>query len=278
MRVGNVEIHCVSDGMINLDGGTFFGSVPKPVWSRRCQTDEQNRIRVAMNSYLIISQGSRILVDTGLGTKLSAREQGFWGLARDGTVTDNLSRLGVLPEDIDVVVNTHLHADHCGGNTYVRDGSLLPSFPRARHCIQRLEWEAAVHPNDWSRYQYLKENFAPVAEAGLLELLDGDKALTSEVRCLMAVGHTPGHQCVVVESEREWAVMIGDVAPLVPQVEKTHWLTSFDMEPMVNMEAKKRILEEARRRNGLIFLVHDPEVQACRLVERDGRVAVERVA
>src|SRR3972149_7674541 len=114
MRVGNVEIHCVSDGMISLDGGTFFGSVPKPVWSRRCQTDEQNRIRVAMNSYLIISQGSRILVDTGLGTKLSAREQGFWGLARDGTVTDNLSRLGVLPEDIDVVATT-TSLPHPGG-------------------------------------------------------------------------------------------------------------------------------------------------------------------
>ncbi|MDP2726336.1 MAG: MBL fold metallo-hydrolase, partial [Dehalococcoidia bacterium] len=223
------------------------------------------------------SQGHRILVDTGLGTKLSAREEQFWGLKRDGGLIDNLRRLGVAPEEVDMVVNTHLHADHCGSNTHYRNGSLVPTFPQAQYYIQKLEWEAATHPNEWSRYQYHEENFVPIAEAGLLHLLDGDAPLTSEVRCLLAKGHTPGHQCVVIESDGEWAVIIGDIAPMAPQVERVHWLSSFDMEPMVNMETKKRLLQEARARNGLIFLFHDPQVQAGRLVEQEGKVRLEKV-
>lgn len=277
MRVGRVEIESVSDGTMNLDGGTMFGSVPKSVWSRYCPPDEQNRIRVSMNSYLLTSDGLRILVDTGLGTKLSARQVGFWGLERDGDVRQNLLRLGISPEDINMVVNTHLHADHAGGNTYHRDGVPVPSFPSARYCIQREEWEAATHPNDWSQYQYDQANFLPVAEAGLVRLLDGETLLTPEVRCIPAGGHTPGHQCVVVESEGEWAVIMGDVAPIVPQVERAHWLPSYDMAPMVNLETKKRILQEARKRNGLIFLCHDTQVRACRLVEREGKVVVVAV-
>lgn len=278
MRVGKVEIQAVSDGIINLDGGMLFGAVPRAVWARRCPPDQQNCIPLALNCYLVVSQGRRILVDTGLGNKLTAREEGFWGLRRDGGLLENLRRLGLVPEDIDVVVNTHLHADHCGSNTLYRDGRLAPTFPRAQYCIQRLEWEAATHPNEWSQWQYLKENFIPVAEAGVLRLLDGDTALTPQVRCILAQGHTPGHQCLVVESEGEWAVIMGDSAPLVPHVERVHWLPSFDMEPMVNLETKKRLFQEARARNGLIFLFHDPQVQAGRLVEQEGKVRLERVA
>lgn len=277
MRIGNVGIEVVSDGVLNLDGGTLFGSVPKSVWARYCRPDEQNRIPISMNSCLITSQGRRILVDTGLGTKLSEKQKGFWGLERDGDIRQNLLRLGLSPGEIDVVVNTHLHADHCGGNTYRRDGVAVPAFPRAEYCVQQLEWEAATHPNEWSHYQYDGENFLPVAESGLLRLLDGDTQLTPEVRCILAAGHTPGHQCVLVESEGEWAVVMGDVASMVPHVERVHWLPSFDMAPMINMETKKRILQEARKRNGVIFLCHDIQVRACRLVEREGKVVVEAV-
>lgn len=278
MRVGKVEIQAVSDGIINLDGGTLFGSVPRTVWERSCTPDAQNHIRTAMNSYLIISQGRRILIDTGLGTRLSQRQKGFWGLERDADFLENLRSLSLAPEDIDIVVNTHLHADHCGGNTYHRDTALAPVFQSARYCIQRQEWEAATHPNEWSRFQYDPDNFMPVADAGLLDLLDGDTRLTSEVRCVLAVGHTPGHQCVVVESEGEWGLILGDIAPIVPHLERLHWLTSYDMAPMVNLETKKRLLKEALDRKGLVFLCHDSQVQACRLLEKDGRVKAEPVA
>ncbi len=277
MRVGKVDVQAVSDGIINLDGGTMFGSVPKSVWARYCRPDEHNRIPTAMISYLITSQGRRILVDTGLGTKLSAKQEGFWGLDRDGDIRENLRRIGLPPDEIDVVINTHLHADHSGGNSYYRDGVLVPAFPKAEHWIQQLEWEAATHPNEWSLFQYNRENFMPVAESGQLRLLDGDTQLTPEVRCILAGGHTPGHQCVEIESEGEWAIILGDVASIVPHVERVQWLASYDMAPMINLETKKRLFEKARQRNGLIFLCHDIRVRACRLVEKEGKLEAEAV-
>lgn len=277
MRIGKVEIQAVSDGSLGLDGGMMFGSIPKTIWSRRCPPDELNRVLLHLNCYLLLSQGRRILIDTGFGDKLNPKQQQAANLKQDGGILESLRRLGLAPEDIDTVVNTHLHIDHCGGNTCVRDGGLVPTFPRAQYCIQRLEWEAATNPNDWTLWQYWQENYVPLAEAGVLRLLDGDTTLTSEVRCIPTRGHTPGHQCIVIESEGEWAIILGDLAPLVPHAERTIWIPALDMEPLVNLETKRRIFQEVRDRNGLMFFIHDPKIQAGRMVERDGKPMVERV-
>jgi glyoxylase-like metal-dependent hydrolase (beta-lactamase superfamily II) len=278
MQLGKVEIQPISDGTIYLDGGMLFGSVPKAVWQRQVCPDELNRIPLALNSFLLTSGGKRILVDTGLGSKLSERDHQIWGLQREAGLVEGLRRIGLEPGDIDIVVNTHLHADHAGANTFYQDDVLRPSFPRAQYCIQEQEWEAATNPNEWSRWQYLEQNFRPLQEHGLLRLLDGDTPLTPEVKCILAPGHTPGHQCVVIESEGHWAVILGDAAPLIPHVERVHWLPSFDMAPMVNLETKKRLFQEARERRGLLLLFHDPSLWAGRLVEREGKLRLEKVA
>lgn len=271
MRLGRVEIQRVSDGIMHLDGGTLFGVLPRTAWSRFFPADEANRIPVATNSYLITSEGRRILVDTGLGTRLSPREIMLWGLERDGHVIENLAQMGVTPEQIDVVILTHLHPDHAAGNTLLVDGKLAPAFPKAQHWVQKREWEAATRPNEWSRMQYDPQNFMPIAEAGLLHLVDGDTAVTSEVRCVLAEGHTPGHQCAVVESDGRHAVVMGDVAPMAPHLERVHLLASFDMEPMANLQTKKRLFQEAHRDGTVFLLAHDPNAWACRLEEQEGR-------
>ncbi len=278
MYLGNVEIHTISDGVMHLDGGTMFGVLPRTVWSRYYPADDQNRIPVATNCNLIISEGRRILVDTGLGSRLTPRETQLWGLEREGDLVEKLGRLGISPEDIDVVVLTHLHPDHAAGNTRLEDSKLVPVFSRAEHWVQKREWEAATNPNDWSKLQYDQRNFMPIAESGLLRLIDGETAITQDVRCILAEGHTPGHQCVVIESKSEWAIVPSDAAPMVPHVERPQWLPAFDMEPMTNLETKKRICRMALEKKGIFLLAHDPNALACRLVEQDGRVKSEVVA
>ncbi|MDP2662984.1 MAG: MBL fold metallo-hydrolase [Dehalococcoidia bacterium] len=277
MLVGNVDIQVVNDGVMHLDGGTMFGVIPRTIWSTHYPPDEQNRIPIAINNAFFTSEGRLILVDAGLGSRLTPKQTALWGLVRDGDLIANLSKLGVTPEDIDIVIMTHLHPDHAAGSTRLVDGKLAPVFPKAQFWVQRKEWEAATNPNDWSRFQYEPQNFLPIAEAGQLHLIDGDTPVTSEIRCVLAEGHTPGHQCVVVESAGEWAAIMGDVAPMMPHVERPQWLPAFDMEPMVNLETKKRFYREAREKNGIFFLAHDPNVVACRLVEQDGRVRAKAV-
>lgn len=183
VRVGDIEFYLLSDGVMRGDGGGFFGLVPKVLWEREIKPDELNRIPVALNCLLVLAGGKRILVDTGYGEKLSPKDWHRLALQRDSTLTEQLARLGLRPDDIDIVVNTHLHADHAAGNTALIDGRLAPAFPRAEYWVQRREWEDANHPNERTRATYLEENLRPLAEHGVLgmnRLLDS--YLSSDLR------------------------------------------------------------------------------------------------
>jgi glyoxylase-like metal-dependent hydrolase (beta-lactamase superfamily II) len=277
LRLGNADLHIVSDGLAWMDGGGHFGLVPKVLWEKVVQADELNRIPMALNCLLVVSEGRRILVDTGFGDKLSAKERQIWSIAGQSRLVGDLRRLGFAPEDIEIVINTHLHSDHCGGNTVLRDGQVVPTFPRAEYWIQRLEWADARYPNERTRGTYLAENFVPLEEHGQLRLLYGDTRVTSEVRCVVTRGHTRAHQSVVIESGGETAIYLGDLASWTILMERLAWISAFDVEPLETIETKRRVRNWALEKNALLIFEHDSRVQMGYLREDEGKYRVEAV-
>jgi len=277
LRLGNVNLHIVSDGLAWMDGGGHFGLVPKVLWEKVVQADELNRIPMALNCLLVVSEGKRILVDTGFGDKLSPKERQVWSIADESRLLGDLRCLGFTPEDIDIVINTHLHSDHCGSNTILRDGEVVPTFPRAEYWIQRLEWADARYPNERTRATYLAENFVPLEERGQLRLLYGDTRVTSEVRCVVTRGHTRAHQSVIIESDGETAIYLGDLASWTIQMERLAWTSAFDVEPLETIETKRRIRDWALEKNALLIFEHDSRVQKGYLREGKGKYKVETV-
>jgi glyoxylase-like metal-dependent hydrolase (beta-lactamase superfamily II) len=234
-------------------------------------------VPTATNSLLILSEGKRILVDTGLGSKLSAKEQEIVNRPGDGELLAHLRDLGFQPEDIDIVVNTHLHADHCGGNTLIRDGASIPTFPRAEYWIQRLDWADALYPNERTRATYLPANLKPLEAAGQLRLLSGDTRVTREVKCVVTPGHTRAHQCVLIESGGQKALFLGDMAGRAIFMERIAWLPAYDIEPLVNLETRRTWRDWALEENALLIFEHDHVVTMGRLRQEGERVVVEPV-
>ena len=278
MRLGNANLHIVSDGLAWMDGGGHFGLVPKVLWEKVVQADEFNRIPMVLNCLLVVSEGKRILVDTGFGDKLSSKERQIWSIAGDSRLVGDLRRLGFAPEDIEIVINTHLHSDHCGGNTILRDGEVVPTFPRAEYWIQRLEWADARYPNERTKATYLAENFVPLEEHGQLRLLYGDTRVTSEVRCIVTRGHTRAHQSVVIESDGETAIYLGDLASWTIQIERLAWTSAFDVRPLETIETKRCVRDRALEKSVLLIFEHDSRVQMGYLQEEGGKYKVIEVA
>jgi glyoxylase-like metal-dependent hydrolase (beta-lactamase superfamily II) len=270
MRLGDVSLRLVSDGIYWEDGGGLFGLVPKALWQGICAPDEQNRVPFELRS-LLIETGSRcILVDTGYGDKLTVKQRGFVSLAGERRLLSSLAAVGVQPEQIELVVNTHLHNDHCGGNTALSaDGVAAPVFSRAAYCVQRLELADATFPNERTRSTYNSENWAPLQNAGRLQVLSGDTRLTPEVRVIVTPGHTRAHQCVVVESGGETALFLGDVASWPIHIERPAWVPAYDVEPMVSIETKRNLARWAIDRHVLRIFEHHLVIAAGYLLPTD---------
>lgn len=279
MRFGSVELALVSDGVYWEDGGGLFGLVPRALWEREMQPDERNRLPFENRCLLIQSDEQRILVDTGHGDKLSDKERGFISLEGEGRLLRSLEQVGIGPLDIDLVIDTHLHGDHCGGNTRYEDGKLVPTFPWASYVVQRLELADASWPNERTRATYLAENWEPLAQNGQLRVLWGDTRLTNEVRVMVMPGHTRAHQCVVVESEGRTAIYLGDVASWPIHMERLAWVPAYDVEPLVSIETKRNLARWAVEKQALLIFDHHPTVAAGFLheTERPDRFRLEPV-
>jgi len=267
--VGDLELISLSDGIIRLDGGLMFGLVPKPLWERNTPADERNRVTLAMRPLVV--RGTRtMIIDAGVGNKGDAKFNRIYGIDRSQSLDRTLAEAGLGPEDIDVVLATHLHFDHAGGFT-VRDeaGRLRPRFPRARYVIRRGEWEDATHPNERSRGSYHVENYAPLAEAGVLELVDDDQTIMPGVRVKRTGGHTMHHQAIWIESRGQHAVYPADLMPMTVHL-PANWIMGIDAYPMDTLVAKKAFLEEAAAKEALVFFQHDPKTPAGHITRQNG--------
>ena len=280
-RIGDIEIIPISDGVVMMDSGGPFGLVPRALWSRYLQPDERHRVPMSLTCLLVRAGGRIIVVDTGLGDKLDEKTAHQWGLTRpEGTLLDGLARQGVQPEDVDIVIDTHLHGDHCAGNTILgADGQPRATFPRAQYYVQRREYEDAMHPNERTRATYFPINYAPLYDAGQLTLLDGDTEIAPGVTGVVTPGHTPGHQSVIFASGGAYALFVADLASYAVHFERLGWMTAYDVEPLVTLETKRHWQAWALETNALLIFQHDTQTLAGRLVEDEsGRRRVVREA
>jgi glyoxylase-like metal-dependent hydrolase (beta-lactamase superfamily II) len=271
LRIGDIEMLVVSDGVIWQDAGATFGLVPRIMWERYApEIDEKYRLWVGLNSLVVRSSGKTVLIDSGCGSKRT-QAPGAMGIEDTGHLIANLAAEGIRADDVDVVLNTHLHFDHCGGNTGLEEGRPKPAFPRAKYILQKGEWEAASHPNERTRGTYLAENFEPLEDARQVELVEGDAEIVSGLRMTMAPGHTEDHVVFEVESGGDVAIYIGELAQQPVQLERVAWVSAFDILPMVSIETKKRFIEKAVDRRALLVSVHAPYPGLGRLLADDGK-------
>ncbi|MFL5482556.1 MAG: MBL fold metallo-hydrolase [Gemmatimonadaceae bacterium] len=274
-KIGALTVHAIQAGGQKLDGGAMFGVVPKPLWEKQIASDERNRIQMGMRCLLIEHPSGLILIDTGAGNKEDEKFRSIYGLENGGAegltmLEDGLAQVGVKPTDIVMVINTHLHFDHAGGNTRLgKGGKVEISFPNATYIVKRGEYEYATHTNERTAASYFARNFTPLEAAGKIEFVSREKEIVKGVRVIPTPGHTPFHQSILIESAGQRAFYLGDLVPTAAHL-PLPWIMGYDVEPLVTLETKRRILKQAMDENWLLIFEHDAK-NAWGRVEHDGK-------
>jgi glyoxylase-like metal-dependent hydrolase (beta-lactamase superfamily II) len=279
LTLGDARLTMLNGGNFRLDGGAMHGVVPKTLWSKLVSCDELNRCEYTTRCLLVEVAGRRILVETGNGDKFAPKLKAIYGIDHDRSVRDALHELGLEPEAIDTVVMTHMHFDHSGGTTRrSATGALEPAFPRARHVVQAREWQDATHPHERNRASYLGENILPLADAGLLQLVDGEAEIAPGVRVLPTPGHTVGHQSVLIGApDGPKALFLGDVVPTAVHT-RLPWVMGYDLEPARTVDTKRALFQRALEEDWLLLWGHDRDHMGGRLaVDKDGNYVVREL-
>jgi glyoxylase-like metal-dependent hydrolase (beta-lactamase superfamily II) len=287
-HVGSFRCFTLEGGRLRLDGGAMFGVVPKPLWSKRMPPDERNRIPMGLRCLLVEHPDGLVLIDTGLGNKEDSKFHDIYGVENRGSsgatqLEDSLFDIGYKPEEIQWVINTHLHFDHAGGNIAARpssdgDGarSLELAFPNATYVVQRKELEFARHTNERTRASYLSHNFDPVDAAGRWHLIEGDVEVLPGISVRVTPGHVPFHQSVLVQDKKDGAVFLGDIMPTAAHL-PLPWIMGYDLEPLRTLESKRAIVQEAVDKHWRFVFEHDPVVAFGRVVREGKEVALADV-
>ncbi len=275
MKLGTFEIDALSDGTFSLDGGQMFGVVPKPLWEKKLPADERNRVRLGLTCLLVRTGKYNVLIETGIGEKFDAKHTRIYNIDHSSRLPEELSRYGLGLDDIDIVINSHLHFDHCGWNTRREGSQFVPTFPKARYFMQRAEWEHALHPSERDRASYLEEWFAPAEPQTVF--VEGAREIVPGVRVELAPGHVRDMQCVWIESEGRRACFISDLVPTRAHL-PFPWIMAFDLYPMDTLATKRRLLPQLAENRDLIVFPHDAEVPWGVLMEVEGKLAFQQVA
>ncbi len=287
-QVGGFRCHTLEGGLQRLDGGAMFGVVPRPLWSRRVEPDDRNRIPLAMRCLLVEHPDGLVLVDTGLGNKEDAKFVDIYGVENAGLegatqLEDALATAGFLPRDVRWVINSHLHFDHAGGNTTM-DPELeddprrhvRPTFPNATYVVQKGELEFARRANERTRASYLPPNFEPIAASGRWRLLEGDGEVIPGISVRLTPGHVPFHQAVLVRDRGETAIFLADLIPTTAHL-PLPWIMGYDLEPLRTLESKRAVLKDAVEGGWRLVFEHDPTVASAVAVADGKGVALREV-
>ena len=271
LKAGNITVHFLNAGFWWDDGGAQFGIVPRELWEKEKPANARHRIKMSLTCPLILTGQAVILVDTGIGNRLSEREQQIYTPEPSDRLVNGLRQLGLMPQDVTHVVLSHLHFDHLGG---VIDkstiGEIRPIFPNARFYIQEREWELALAPTDErlaAAYRHAPECLRALEK---VTLIDGDTEIVAHVRTAISGGHTDLHQCVVVESGGTGLIHLGDIVPTTSHL-RLAWNAAYDTNPLGTIAAKKRFFAEARAKTLWVSFSHDDKVAAGLLDKEEGK-------
>ena len=272
ISVGDFELTVLSDGYYISNGGAFFGVVPKVLWERKVRADELNRIYAGLNSILVRTGRQNILIETGIGNKLSDKMKKIYEPKEK--LLENLQATGVAPAEIDIVINSHLHFDHCGWNTVYKDGLAIATFPRATYYVQQGEWEHAQLQLERDRVSYISDNYNPLISSGQMKLLNGAAEIVPGISVAAYPGHTRHLQAIFIRSGHQTACYISDLIPTTWHLDVT-WVMAYDLFPLETIENRKKYYAQAFAENWLTIFTHDPDIPWAYLEKTDGKVSVK---
>lgn len=266
MKIGDYNIHLIQTGLFRLDGGAMFGVVPKPLWSRTNPADESNRIQMCMNSILLDNGKNKILVDTGIGHKLSNKMNEIYAVDfSEFTLLDSLNKINIKPEDITEVFLTHLHFDHTGGSTYYNeDKQLAVTFPNAVHYVQKKHYEWAENPSERDKASFISNNFQPLFEKKVLNQIEGEYKFDDFISLIPINGHTRNMQMVKISDEKNTLLYAADLIPMSAHV-PLPYIMGYDLYPLVTLEEKRLFLGDAVKNDTVVVFEHDPFLQSAKI-------------
>ena len=259
MKIGKFKLSIIESGSFGLDGGAMFGIIPKPLWQKTNLADDVNRVRLATRNLLLESDSKKILIDTGMGDKWDDKSKNIYAVDEKLSMDSALSGKGLKSDEITDVILTHLHFDHTGGSTIKVNGKLQPAFPNAKYYVQKQNFEWAINPSDRDKGSYIKENFQPLMEEGVLHLIDGNKNFDDEIEFFVINGHTFGQQMVKISDGKNTFVFCSDLIPFYSHI-PLHYIMGYDLQPLVTLQEKKKYLKIAVEENWKLFFGHDPEI------------------
>jgi glyoxylase-like metal-dependent hydrolase (beta-lactamase superfamily II) len=272
ITIGDFELISLSDGIYRLDGGAYFGVVPKALWSKKLPADENNLVPSGLNSVLVRTGDKNILIETGIGNKLPEKMAQIYG--QPAKLLENLHSAGLAPEDIDIVINSHLHFDHCGWNTIRHSETIAPTFPNAKYYVQEGEWKHA-HENQRDGVSYFRENYDPLVESGQMQLLRGNNEILPGISVEVFPGHTRDLQAILVRGGGKTACYISDLIPTSAHLD-LNWVMAYDLYPVESMNSRTRFYSRAIPEHWLVMFTHDPELPWTYLKKDDrGKVVTE---
>jgi glyoxylase-like metal-dependent hydrolase (beta-lactamase superfamily II) len=260
MKIGKYQLHVLETGSFGLDGGAMFGIIPKALWGKLNPADELNRVTLNARNLLLVSGSRKILIDTGIGGDWDEKFKKIYRLDQSTfTAHGALENLGIKPDEITDVLLTHLHFDHTGGSTIRKDGIWVPAYPNAKYHIQKKHFEWALNPTDRDKGSFIRNRFIPLYEEGLLQLVDGDLQFDDEIEFITINGHTMNQQMIKVHDSSNTLLYCGDLFPFISHI-PIPYVMGYDLQPLVTVQEKKKILSLAVEENWKLFFEHDPEI------------------
>ena len=276
MKIGKYKLSIIESGSFGLDGGAMFGIIPKVLWQRTNPPDEANRVKLSTRHLLLESKSKKILIDTGMGSKWDEKLRNIYAVDESRSMNSALAQKGLKAEDITDVILTHLHFDHTGGSTVLANGKLEPAFPNASYFVQKQNFDWARNPSDRDRGSYIKENFIPLYEEGVLNFIIGNAKFDDEIEFIVINGHTFGQQMVKISDSSNTILFCSDLMPFVSHI-PLPYIMGYDLQPLVTLEEKKKYLKRAFDENWKLFFGHDPDVAFATIkIFGEGYIADEK--
>ena len=273
ITLGDFELTAISDGIYVADGGAFFGVVPKVLWQRKVQADDLNRIAVSCNSVLVRTGKQTVLIETGIGNKLTEKQKKIW--ESQEKLLENLHAAGAAPEDVDIVINSHLHFDHCGWNTVYKNGVAVPTFPKAKYFAPEGEWKHGSLQLERDRVSYISDNYDPLIRSGQMQLLGGKAEIVPGISVMVYPGHTRNMWAVFIRSVGQTACYISDLIPTTWHLDVT-WVMAYDLFPLECIENRKLYYAQAIPEQWLTIFTHDPLTPWARLENVNGKILCKK--